>query len=86
MTTPAAASDVATSVTTFGSALGQNNGAKPVPEPEPRFPIGARVSMPTVGYVGCVVESVVSTPDGYLYTLQAHGIPKLEAVSEDLLK
>ena len=55
-------------------------------ERQPRFSIGARVSVPTVGYVGCVVEGVVSSAEGYLYTLQARGIPTLEGVSEALLK
>ena len=55
-------------------------------ERQPRFSIGARVSVPTVGYVGCVVEGVVSSAEGYLYTLRARGIPTLEGVSEALLK
>lgn len=60
--------------------------AAPHLQSQPLFPIGARVSVPTVGYVGCVVEGVVSTAEGYLYTLRARGIPTLEGVSEVLLK
>jgi hypothetical protein len=94
--TPAAAAGAAMlieSATNAASAL-ENDDVKPElehpdalgSETQPRFPIGARVSIPTVGYVGCVVEGVASTPEGYLYTLRARGIPRLEAVSEDLLK
>jgi hypothetical protein len=51
----------------------------------PRFSVGARVSAPSVGFVGCVVEGVVGTDEGYVYTLHAAGVPPIEGVRESEL-